>query len=82
MLLLVNELAQRVKEFELKEKIQWALSKLRITDEMDRLSLTNLVVFASVYKLMVAPGFDAAAVGALITSVSAYQYSQMRKSNA
>lgn len=65
----------------MKEQIKWLLNKLRVTDEEYRLSLTNVVVFSAIYKLISSPSFDASTVATLITAVSAYQYSQSRKAN-
>ena len=54
--------------------MQEVLRKLRVTDEYDRLSLTNLIVFVAVAKLATAAALDYQGLSLLITAVAGYQY--------
>lgn len=53
------------------------LSFLRITDEFNNLSLTNLGVYVSMYRLLTVPNASYTEVGTFIMAAAAYNYKKV-----
>lgn len=58
----------------MKDKFFKLLDFLRITDDDRRLSLTHLVIFVSIYKVLEAPIFTISEVTALLVAMLSYSY--------
>lgn len=58
----------------MKDKFFKLLDFLRITDENSKLSLTHLIIFVSIYKIIIAPVFTITEVTALIVAMTSYSF--------
>lgn len=67
----------------MKDKFFKLLDFFRIIDDDQRLSLTHLVIFVSIYKILVAPVFTISEVTSLLVAMLAYGYKRhVNKSKA
>ena len=58
----------------MKEKLFKILDFFRITDSDNKLSLTHLVIFVSIYKIIVAPVFTISEVTTLLIAMLSYGF--------
>lgn len=69
----LQEIANSVKDFSF-EQFQDLMSYLRLNDEQDKISLTNLAVMLMLYKIYQAPVLSVADLTALFVAVSNYAH--------